>query len=239
MCMFSLRQIKKWLKNPFSWMLFMLWLSECYSQLWEDRIIDFLILKDNNGIEKEYKWLYIDIWGNDPIRNSNSYFFYKKWWRWINIEPNKNLIKKFIKKRPEDINLQIAAWKENWNLTFYSFEVDQVSTCDTKAVKRYEDAWHKVIDTYTVPVLTLEKIFDTYAKDRKIDILSVDVEWLDMAVLESNNWEKYKPIYIIVETVENWKNWWIKQSNIFDPYMKSKWYWIVWETWANTIYKLL
>jgi hypothetical protein len=48
----------------------------------------------------------------------------------------------------------------------------------------------------------LEKICDTYVKNKKIDILSIDVEGWDMDVLESNNWNKYKPNYIIVETVE-------------------------------------
>lgn len=237
--MFTLRQIKKGLQNPFSGILFMLWLSECYSQLWEDRIIDFLMLKDNHGIAKEYKGFYIDIWGNEPIRNSNTYFFYRRWWRGISIEPNKKLIRKFYKKRPEDINLQVAAGKENWDLTFYSFEVDQVSTCNTETVKRYKEAWHKVIDEYTVQVMTLEKICDIYVKDKQIDILSIDVEGLDMAVLESNNWEKYRPTYIIVETVENSKDGWMKQSEIFDPYLQSKWYWVIAETGANTIYKKL
>jgi hypothetical protein len=57
-----------------------------------------------------------------------------------------------------------------------------------------------------VPIWTLEKIFDTYVKDKQIDILSVDVEGWDMDVLESNNWEKYRPSYIILETVEYAKN---------------------------------
>lgn len=70
--------------------------------------------------------------------------------------------------------------------------------------------------------MTLEKICDIYVKDKQIDILSIDVEGLDMAVLESNNWEKYRPTYIIVETVENSKDGWMKQSEIFDPYLQSK-----------------
>jgi hypothetical protein len=58
-----------------------------------------------------------------------------------------------------------------------------------------------------------------------------------MDVLESNNRNKYRPTYIIIETVEHSKDWRIKQNDIFDPYLKSKWYVVVWETGANTIYK--
>jgi len=46
-----------------------------------------------------------------------------------------------------------------------------------------------------------------------------------MDVLESNNWDKYRPTYIILETVEYGKNGkltWIKQNDIFDPYLVSK-----------------
>lgn len=235
--MLSLKQIKKALKQPFTALCYLLWITESHSQFGEDRIIDWLILKDNNGIEKPYKGLYIDIWGNDPVYWNNTYFFYRKWWRWITIEPNKKLIKKFKNKRPEDINLQVAAWRQNGSLAFYSFEVDAVSTCDPIAVKRYLDSWHKMVDEYTVPVRTLEKICNEYIKDKKIDILSIDVEGLDMEVLKSNNREKYSPIYVIIETVENNKNWRVKQSEIFDPFMKEKWYCVVAETWVNTIYK--
>jgi hypothetical protein len=52
----------------------------------------------------------------------------------------------------------------------------------------------------------LEKICDTYAKNKHVDILSVDVEGLDMDVLESNNRNKYRPTYIIIETVEHSKD---------------------------------
>jgi FkbM family methyltransferase len=233
-----IRKLKKAFQDPFAVLLYILWVTKCYSQLWEDLIIDWLMLKDNWGIEQPaYKWFYIDIWWNLPIHINNTYFFYKKWWSWINIEPNKLLIKGFDKRRPRDKNLQIAIWKENWELTFYSFAVSQVSTCDPETVKRYTQAWHKVIDTYKVPVWTLEKVCQTYAEGIKIDILSVDVEWLDMEVLKSNDRNKYRPMYVIVETVEHSKQWREKQGSLFNTYFESIQYTIVGETWVNTIYK--
>jgi hypothetical protein len=76
--MLLLRQIKKALLNPFTALLYILGVSKCYSQLGEDMIIDFLMLKDNHGIEKEYNGFYIDIGGNLPIHANNTYLFYKK-----------------------------------------------------------------------------------------------------------------------------------------------------------------
>lgn len=232
-----LRQIKKALLNPFTALLYILGVTKCYSQLWEDIIIDFLMLKDNGWKESNQRWFYIDIGWNDPVHANNTYLFYKKWWQGINVEPNRKLIKAFRSKRPRDTNLEVAIGKENGELTFYSFEVSQVSTCDPATVERYTAAWHKVVDQYAVPVRTLENICDEYVWDTKIDILSVDVEWLDMAVLESNNWDKYRPTYVIVETVEHSKDGWMKQSDIFDPFFQERGYVIAWETGANTIYK--
>jgi len=210
-----------------------LWVVQLsYSSTGEDVILDWLMQKDD--------WFYVDIGGFDPIYGNNTYLFYKKWWTGINLEPNKLGWEKFKKKRPKDINLQIAWWKENWELTFQVFDYAAISTCDLDAARRYEDAGHKIIDTYTVPIWTLEKLLDTYAQWRRIDVLSVDVEGFDMDVLESNNWDKYKPAYIILETVEygkNWQNTWTKQNDIFDPYLKSKGYTVIAETWINTIYK--
>lgn len=238
--MIKISQLKKLIKNP--WNIIkqfiinnILWIVQfSHSSTWEDVILDWII-KKNNG-------LYIDIWWFDPIYWNNTYLFYKKWWRWINIEPNKKRILKFIKKRPLDTNLQIAIWNNNTNLNFYVFDDNTISTCDDNTFERYQKAWYKLIDKYLVEVWTLEKLFDTYIKNNQtIDIISIDAEWWDIEVLESNNWEKYKPNYIILETVEYAKNWawtWIKQNYIFDPYMNSKWYTVIAETWINTIYKL-
>jgi FkbM family methyltransferase len=205
-----------------------------HSSTGEDVILDWIIKKEH--------WFYVDIGWFDPIYWNNTYLFYKKGWNGINVEPNISGFKKFTKKRPKDINLQIAAWRTNWELIFHRFDYAAISTCDPLAVQRYTDAWHKVIETYTVPIWTLEKIFETYGKGRQVDILSVDVEWFDMDVLESNNWEKYTPSYIILETVEYAKNWidtWSKQNDIFDPYLQAKWYVVIAETGINTIYKKL
>jgi FkbM family methyltransferase len=221
---------KKAISDPLAGILFLLWVNRYFSQAWEDIIIDWLTHKN--------KWLYVDIWANHPINGNNTYLLYNKWWRGINIEPNRKMIKKFQSTRSRDINLQIAIGPSNNDLTFYVFNEHQMCTCDIETVKRYQEAWFKIIDKYSVPVWTLERLFDTHALDKEIDVLSVDVEWWDMDVLESNNWDKYKPSYIILETVEYSKDWWKKLNDVFDKYLKDKWYWVIAQTAINTIYKL-
>lgn len=45
----------------------------------------------------------------------------------------------------------------------------------------------------------LNKILDEHLNSSKIDFLNVDVEGLDLDVLKSNDWSKYKPKFVLVE----------------------------------------
>ena len=176
---------------------------------------------------------------------SNTYYFYKKWRKGITVDPNKKFIKLYKHKRKNDIHLQLWIWKisggESKTLNFSVFDSDGMSTCDNNTVERYKKAWYRVIDNYEVPIWSLEELCDKYAKGKTIDILSIDVEWADMDVLESNNRNKYKPRYIVLETVEyaeNWAQTWVKSGEQFNTYLKDKWYEVVADTWINTIYWL-
>ena len=48
----------------------------------------------------------------------------------------------------------------------------------------------------------LEKVLSKYCENRNIDFMSIDTEGFDMKVLKSNNWSKYKPKLIVIETTE-------------------------------------
>ena len=57
-------------------------------------------------------------------------------------------------------------------------------------------------------------------KNKKIDFLNIDAEGKDEEVLLSNNWEKYKPTYILVEILrENHLN---KNDSSIKKFLKSK-----------------
>ena len=51
------------------------------------------------------KGFYIDIGCNHPIKFSNTYLLYKKGWRGINIDADKESIVQFNKFRPDDANI--------------------------------------------------------------------------------------------------------------------------------------
>ncbi len=164
-----------------------------YSQFGEDMVLSTFL----NVLKKGF---YVDIGAYHPKKFSNTYFFYKRGWRGINIDAKPGSMKLFRKKRKKDINLEIGVSKEEKELDFYISNITTNNTFSKKmadmSISNGEILEKKVV----VKTITLERILDKYLpKNQKIDFISIDVEGLDMEVLESNNWDKYKPGFILVE----------------------------------------
>ncbi len=164
-----------------------------FSQNGEDLVIDKLLNYKKTGF-------YVDIGAYDPYRFSNTYRFYKKGWRGINIEPNINNYKKFIIARSKDMNLNIGIGTKTGSLTFYIFFPDTLSTFSTKEALEYEKMGFKKIKELKVYVKRLDKVFLKYRHKDKVDFLSIDTEGFEMEVLKSNNWKKFRPKIICIES---------------------------------------
>lgn len=165
-----------------------------FSQAGEDMILRNLLRKIENGF-------YVDIGAYHPVLSSNTHYFNRfENWSGINVEPNPAQIGFFRKARPNDVNLNVGVSAQKAKLNYYvlkdlpmmnSFSLDFIK----KAGK--EDAIEKIIEVETLP---LEAILDEYLPENKaIDLLNVDVEGLDTEVLESNDWNKYRPKSIVIE----------------------------------------
>jgi FkbM family methyltransferase len=146
---------------------------------------------------------YVDVGAHHPRRFSNTYLFYKQGWTGINIEPNPEVRRLFDVERPRDINLQCGISELEGKLTYYYFNEPALNTFDYEVVKsRLETTSYKLINQAPIPVFRLDTIFKKYLSLRqRIDFLTIDVEGLDLAVLSSNDWELFRPICIVVETL--------------------------------------
>lgn len=200
-----------------------------YSQFGEDMVLSTFL----NGIKNGF---YVDIGAYHPKKLSNTYFFYKKGWRGINIDAKPGSMKLFRKKRKRDINLEIGVSKEEKELDFYIFNEAANNTFLKKmadmSISNGEILEKKVV----VKTITLERILDKYLpKNQKIDFISIDVEGLDMEVLESNNWDKYKPGFILVE-MHNIDIIDIKNSEIY-KFLNSKKYKLISVVYITLIFK--
>ena len=216
-----------WLKNKF------IGQASTYSQTGEDLILN-IFLKDKKGF-------YVDIGANHPTKFNNTKLFYNQGWSGINIEPNPYKIKGFYKKRKRDINLNIGINSQKGTLEFYLFKEDTLSTFSQSTSKKYEDMGHKIIGTKKINTLRLSDVLNQYTKpDTDIDFFSIDTEGLDYEVLESNDWNLYRPKFIIIETLEYSISGDGKKLNyLYDKYFEEKRYIKVADTYINTIYKRL
>ena len=171
------------------------YLNESYSQLGEDIIIDHLLPNIKNGF-------YIDVGAHHPYRFSNTFGFYKKGWRGINIDPIPGIKKLFDRKRSKDINLEIGIGLNVGSFIYYDFKERAYNTFDKNIAKKLINNNTSLLkNKILIPINTLENILDkNLPKNKEIDFLNIDVEGLDFQVLQSNNWKKYKPQLICCET---------------------------------------
>lgn len=194
-----------------------------YSQYGEDIVLSKLL----RGTKKGF---YIDIGANHPSILSNTKYFYEKGFRGINIEPNPNLIENFYAQRSEDINLNVGISPIDGELTFYILEADTLSTFSQEVANEscivYKTKITEEIKVKTVPLI---KIIEKYAPEKTIDFMSIDTEGYDLEVLQSNDWEKYRPRFIIIEINQDSKN--------ILKFMLDNKYKIVYKNHTNWIFK--
>jgi FkbM family methyltransferase len=193
-----------------------------YSQFNEDLLIDLLFGFKKNGF-------YIDIGANDPTFNNNMKRFYDTGWSGINIEPELNSIKKFFESRTRDINLNIGVGPVRGTLTFYQVVGDStLSSFNVKIAKKMAARFGLTIEEIAIDVFRLIDIFEQYVKDRQVDFMSVDAEGLDLEILQSNDWNRFRPSVIMVE-IDN-------QYNQILEFMNQCNYMLVFNNYHNGIF---
>lgn len=168
----------------------------CYSQEGEDMILRRIFDGQKYGF-------YVDVGAHHPRRFSNTFFFYKRGWSGINIEPNPDVVRIFESERPRDKNLQLGVSDKASNLTYFYFDEPALNTFDESIVEsRLATTPYKVVKTGMVPVERLEDVLTKYLPTNQfIDFLSIDVEGLDLAVLQSNNWKLFRPKCVLAEAL--------------------------------------
>lgn len=176
-----------------------LWLSKTwfvhYSQYGED-VPTYIHLK---SIKKGF---FVDVGCFHPKKYNNTYVWYKRGWRGVNIDLDPIKIEAFNMMRPKDENLVYAIGKagEGELRDCYSFgRYSLISTLDKEFADK-QSAAGKRYTVHKVPVASLDyALSKTRFAGRKIDLLSVDAEGHDLEILESLSFERYSPGLILVE----------------------------------------
>lgn len=169
--------------------------AQCGEDLAALFIIGYLGLK---------KITYMDVGAHDPVKINNTYYFYRRGFRGVLVEPNVEMCKKLRAVRPEDTTLEagigITAVREAdyylmsdsaWN-TFSKEEAEHMTRATGGTIKI-----EKVIK---MPLLEINDVMSKHFGEAPT-FLSIDAEGLHLAILKTIDYQRFRPPIICVETL--------------------------------------
>jgi FkbM family methyltransferase len=162
-----------------------------YSQTGEDMILRAFLREPAGG--------YLDIGAGKPRQGNNTYFLYARGWRGVSVDPLPGNVRAHRRDRPGDTVIRAACADQSGELTFYAFSEYEYSTLDpirAREVATLPDV--ELISTEAVPVITIASL-GLAASPVDPWLLSLDVEGLELAVLQGNDWETFQPRVLCVE----------------------------------------
>jgi FkbM family methyltransferase len=206
--------------------------KKSYAQDGEDMLLS-AFFDDMGGVNNGF---FVDIGALHPFRFSNTAHFYELGWKGINIEPTPDAITLFEKYRTRDINLNIGIGEKNDELTFYCFYEPALNSFSKElSEERNNTTNFKIKETKKIQIYPLAQVLDQHLpKNQYIDFMTIDVEGLDLQVLKSNNWDKYKPGFILAEDIITFNQ--LEKSEVYN-FLASKQYELVAKTQRTMLFK--
>jgi len=180
--------------NLFKKLYYEKYTKKSYSISNVDLIIDRMFSKVKDGV-------FIDLGCNHPIKYNNTYLLYKKGWRGINIDLDKESIDEFNKIRDQDYNVQslISSNIGEERDIYYYHSRSAINTLSSELIE-HRNTKKDSIKIIKQTTNTLENIIEKSPfKDRKINLLSIDIENHEYEALKSFNFKKFKIDVIVIE----------------------------------------
>ncbi len=164
-----------------------------YSQFGEDVVLgDWIVKSKRDGF-------YVDVGCYHPSKFSNTCMLHKRGWSGINIDMDEIKVKSFELARPNDVNVHAAVSDREEAVTVYNFNRYGLgSTIDPEVAAKTP---LPVKSKTEMTTRTLTDIIDASRfRDRPIDLLTIDAEGHDFAVIRSLDMTRYKPKILLTET---------------------------------------
>jgi FkbM family methyltransferase len=170
-----------------------------FSQCGEDLIVRFIFQYRGIGAIT-----YLDVGANDPIVLNNTYYFYRKGYKGVLVEPNVALCEELRRVRPKDTTLAagigVTAVRE---ADYYVMNEPALNTFSKEQAEQLVKATNGSIsirEVIKIPLLNINDVMQEHFKGAPT-FLSIDTEGLDLAILKSIDYTRYRPKVICAETL--------------------------------------
>jgi len=167
--------------------------------LWgEDRILDWVFLNRPSGF-------FVDVGAYHPTVHSNTKLLSDRGWTGISVDCNPAMIAHHRKVRPRDVSLNLAVGMTEGPIGVYFFNdwatSNTVAPAWAAATTRAQGI--AVTSEIRVESWPLRKVLERHLPTgTEVDLLNVDVETLDLEVLQSNDWARFRPLVVAIEDME-------------------------------------
>lgn len=202
-----------------------------YAQCGEDLIIDFL-----------FTWLklprvrYLDIGAHHPTYLSNTYFFYERGASGVCVEPDAALAGAFSRTRPRDICLNVGIAPTERFADIFHMSTPTLNTFSREHAEQYESYGTQRIESITqVPIRNINKVIEAYFESAP-ELVSLDVEGLDLAILQSLDYSRHRPAVFCIETLSFTENQSEHKLDEIIDWMKAHDYMVYADTYVNSVF---
>lgn len=165
-----------------------------YAQTYED----VRLWKALGGLED---CIWVDIGAAHPVVSSVTQLFSLRGWHGINVEPGPTF-DALCEQRSRDVNLGAVVTDHEGEIEFHvAWPHSDISSIDLHNLEADADnveSWEVV----RRPATTLARVLDEHAGDLGLAFLKVDVEGAEREVLAGNDWDRFRPLVVVVEAIE-------------------------------------
>jgi FkbM family methyltransferase len=156
------------------------------------------------------KGFYIDIGCYHPLKYSQTYKLYKLGWSGINLDISKESIDLFKSFRSKDKNLNIGiSNKAGFENFYFTKKISTTNSLNNKYLKEsinFKKKFLRKIQTQTIDQLFEENNIS------EVDFLKIDCEGMDLSIIKTLDFSKYKINFLSIEFLYESGNFIIKQN---------------------------
>ncbi len=168
-------------------------LNPSYSMQGEDLIVRSLLKAELRSGKRGF---YADLGAHKPCYGNNTYLFYQYGWRGLCVEPNPGFADAYQQTRPGDTFISAAIGPDGKGFWAESTANSALS----RVAAKQDDFGPDFKQPVEVPFVSLATLFSTFApRGAAIDYMSLDVEGVELAALQSNDWSRFRPKVIVIE----------------------------------------